>query len=875
MTSLDDPIAGSALELVDQPLLYQHCRIAMPQGQVLGENAFSLERFQGQESASDLFEYQLELHGDTATGDAAADAATLDFATVIGRPVTVGIGTTPYSDRDESHLAFRRALDGTGPKGAFALFNGIVAALAIELPGVYRITMRPAAWRMGLTNRYRVFTQKSICDVLEQLCREHGVEASFSGLKGSDNLATCRVQDWFQAGETDLDFLRRLMSKAHIYYYFRHEADRHVMVFDNRPTYPPAIPGDTALRYTWTATDALGMHQGDVVSQYSYQQSLGVSGVQGIFTLQTEAWDVTQPGDPLASFTTFRADSRPDTGDLPFRQHKVVQYGFSTAQVREFAQATESAIHSGERQFSGASFCPLLRAGHRFRMETDMPDVRPELNGVEFVLTQVQHESVLDGEYNNHFSATPADGLISATGLQDTQQGVVLAHVASPGGDDAVQHWPYYIPDDFSLGRNWLADTQGVHKRLHAKGVYVRFATDPPGTPPVWVKLAAHMQTIPEVGACVWVSRANDESEIPEIQNMVQADGTKTITDSGWTAHSQVGNSFSTSYGDSRSIHFGQPWSRADVDAAVKLVEAAYGRKLFRDASYSRGGSYGYSTSEQGADGMLNESWSYGSTYGNSWGKEQISFSATGASRHQSVVGKYKPTEADAQPVVDADASAAVQSSISTVHGDTYAKSTSNGKTKSISTYNGAVSNESTHNGKVTSKTDIFADSENTSTITGVSSNRSTHNIEHNVSTVNAQSNSSAIGASNSNSAIGVSNSNSVVGLHNSNDAVGVSINLSATGASTRNSLLGISADTSLQGMSNALNIVGMDNRLSVTGSSNHLSVTGDSSSVSVTGSSTVVEVAGPGVHVSAKSPQAKIDLDGPVMQIPVIVLVL
>jgi hypothetical protein len=58
-TSPDDPIAGSAIELVDQPLLYQHCRIAMPQGKVLGENAFSLERFQGQESVSDLFEYQL------------------------------------------------------------------------------------------------------------------------------------------------------------------------------------------------------------------------------------------------------------------------------------------------------------------------------------------------------------------------------------------------------------------------------------------------------------------------------------------------------------------------------------------------------------------------------------------------------------------------------------------------------------------------------------------------------------------------------------------------------------------------------------------------------------------------------------------------
>ena len=90
-----------------------------------------------------------------------------------------------------------------------------------------------------------------------------------------------------------------------------------------------------------------------------------------------------------------------------------------------------------------------------------------------------------------------------------------------------------------------------------------------------------------------------------------------------------------------------------------------------------------------------------------------------------------------------------------------------------------------------------------------------------------------------------------------------------------RQSEQAFSAEVSLVGATNAMNIVGADNRMSVSGSVNHLSVTGESSSVSVTGSSTVVEVAGPGVHVSAKSPQAKIDLDGPVMQIPVIVLVL
>jgi len=883
-----DPIDASAVELIEQPLLFQHCRIDMPQGQILGESALRLVQFQGQESVSDLFEYQLELHGDTVKP---GTGKPLVFSQIIGRPLTVGIGITPCDDPDVGHEAFMRALDGSDPKGLFALFNGIVAAFAIEAPGVYRVTMRPAAWRMSLTNRYRIFAQKSLREVLEQLCREHRVEASFDGLKGSTNIASTRIQDWLQAGESDLEFMRRLMTKAHVFYYFRHYADRHVMVFDNQVAYPPALSGNVSLRYTYTGIDELGMHQYDVVSQYNYQQSMGISGVEGVFTLQSEAWDVTQPGDPLANFTSFRANSRPDPGELPFKQYKIVQYGFSDREVREYAQSTELAMHTANVQFSGASFCPAFRVGHRFSMNPTPADytgndVRPELAGVEFVLTHVQHSSSLDGQYSNQFSATLATGLVSAVGIQDTQQGMVLAHVTTPEGSEAVQDWPYYVPDDFSLGRQPLEDSQGVRQRLNAKGVHVRFSCDGPDAPPVWVKLAAHMQTIPEVGTSVWVSRANDESELPEIQNIVQADGSKTITDSGWTAHTQAGNSFSTSYGDSRSVRFGQPWSRADVSVAVKLVEDAYATGKFRDAAYSRGGNYSYSTSANAEKDVLSESWSFGSTYSESWSLEQKSFSAAGSSHHQSVIGKSDP--AAVQPEApNAEATAAVQSSRSIVWGNTYSSSDSHGDTKSVASYEGDVENDSTHtgnvlsnttisgsstsnttidgasinnsthHGKVSSTSEIHADSDNTSTITGTSTNHSTHNIVHNITHVVAQSSATAIGANESNDAIGFSNSNS------------------ATIASNRNSLVGANIDLSLVGTGNTLSMTGMENRTSMTIMNNTLSVNGESNSVSVTGPSTTVEVAGPGVHVSAKSAQATIDLNGPVMQIPVIVLVL
>lgn len=850
---------ATRIALRDQPLLFQHCRIEMPHGAVVGENVFRLVSFQGQESVSDLFEYQLELHGDT---DPAGE--TIDFSQIIGRPITVGIAGVQFDDRKLAHQAFLKALDGSGEARSFALFNGIVASFAIDRPGVYHITMRPMAWRMTLTNRYRILRHLNIREALATLCREHRVEANFDGLAGEDNVASARTQDWMQAGESDMDLMHRLMSRAHVFFYFEHRADGHCMVFANRPGYPAARPGDEPLRYTFTDEDELGLHEADVITQYTYRQSMGSTGVRGVFTLQREAWDVRQPAEPLASHASFRADSRPDVGELPFHQYKIVQYGYCDGEVRDYAQTTDQAMSSADLRLDGASRCPFLRAGHRFGMVAMPPGVRPELDGRAFVLTQVQHSSTLDGEYQNQFSATVAGGLVASASLQDTQQGVVLATVTTADGDDTVRDWPYYVPDDFSGACETLTDKQGVHAELRAKGVYVRFSTDTRDAPPVWVKLAAHMQTMPEVGSNVWVTRANDESELPEIQNMVQADGSRTVTDSGWTAHSQIGNSYSTSFGDGRSIRFGQPWSRGAVDAAAALVEKAYARGVFRDAGYSRGGNYSYSESEQKEQGMLGESWAYGSNYSYAWGKESKSFSATGRSYHESVTGKCDPSLASSEQS-DAEALAAAQASKSVVYGDSYSSSVAYGATKSVSTFHGGVTSRSEHHGNVGSVSEIHGDSENSSTITGTATNRSTHAIVHNFTAIGAQSSSSAIGASNSNDAVGVSNSNSATGVRNVNALLGASVDLSLSGSVNSASLTGVALSA---------NITGSHSGVNVTGNSNNVNVVGNSTSVEVTGASTRIEVLGSGLTLSVKGSTVGIDISGPSIQIPVIMLV-
>lgn len=867
MNAPHDPIATTRVASAEQPLLYQFCRIEMPQGQMLGEETFRLVTFQGSENVSDLFEFQLELHGNSRWDD----APIIDIAQIIGRPITVAIAGVQVERRELAHMAFLRALDGSGDPQAFAIFNGIVASFAIDMPGVYHITMRPAAWRMTLTNNYRIHSQCSIREAIERVCREHRVSASLEGLKGEDNIASTRIQDWLQAGESDFDFIRRLMGKAHIFFYFEHRVDGHTMVFANRPGYPPARPGNEPLRYTYTEEDEIGLHEADVITQYNYQQSLGSSGVHGTFSQVHEAWNADPPAQPLAMSTSINASSAPDIGELPFNQYKIVQYGFAGDSVQHYARTTDQALSTGDLRLSGSSKCPFFRVGHCFRMVAMHPDGRPELDGSAFVLIQVQHSATLDGIYQNQFVATVARGLIAAVSLQDTQQGMVLATVTDALGNETVRDWPYYVPDDFSMERKDLVDRQGGG--LSAKGLFVRFSTAPENSKPVWVKLSSHMQSIPEVGCAVWISRANDESELPEIQNMVQSDGTKTITDSTWNAHSSVGNSYSASYGDSRGIRFGQHWSRSDVDRAVQLVETAYGSGRFKDASYSRGASYGYSESEDKENGILGESWSFGSNYSHSWGKESKNFSATERSYHESVIGKCDTTLTSTEGS-DPEALAAMQASKSTVHGDSYSVNIAYGKTKSVSTHYGKVSSENTVN----------ADSENWSTITGVSTNHTQHSTVQNFTTIGAQSSSSAIGASNSNDVIGMSQSSSAIGVSQSNAAVGVSQSNSVTGLHNHNGLTGASADTSLTGATNSTSLTGATVSTSVVGShtgtnvcgnSTTVNVTGSSTSMNMVGASTSIDILGSGLSLSVKGSTASIDISGPSIQIPVVMMVM
>lgn len=829
----DRDIGRTAVEKVRRPALYLHCAIFLGGDRVVSDEMFRLVSVRGEENVSEPFEFQLDLRGNTLpTGQ-----EPLRFADIIGRRVTFAI-QRPYTsnvqlDRASSYARFHRALGGETAPG-LAFYNGIASAFAMHEPGVYRMTVKPGLWKLTLNNRYCVYAQRSIKGAIAEVFQRYpDLQVSLDKLADPHNIALARTQDWLQAGETDYEFVQRLMSKAHLYYYFEHGPKDHRLVFANTAEYPQ-VPGGE-LRYTYTSAEPLGLDDSRVITQYGYEQTLTHTGVQSMFVREEAAWEK----DTVAQLRTFPPLQPKDPGERVFRLYKIYQYGGSQSMTTEYTDATLDAIRTAASRFSGASHCAMFHPGYKFRAIEDQAatsapaPVRPTLDGEWFVLTQVRHEASLDGTYRNEFTAAEAHGLIAPTSVRDTHQGSVLATVVEidPKHGQAPDNWKFYTKNNFDPEGSTATDTESVSAAGSSRatdtesdpaitpltGVYVRFSSDGDAGPKVWVKLAAHMQTVPEIGTNVMVGRASDESEMPEIQAIVQANGQMTVTPSRWTAETRVGSTHSTSYGDNQTIRYGKK-SSVDLKKAIDILNREYNPDTYHDVSYSKGARFSYETSEQGRNGPLSKTEAYGSTYSRAEAKERRSYEDVDETYSEQKVGKSYSTstfgESENHHTVERNTK-----NYETVAGNSYSETT-HGSVESHSTVNATSTSYETIRGKRYSKSTI-AEVENDSTVTGDSTSYDTvkgdrysksrvEGLSESVSEVpGVERNTRRVGVSNSNNAVGLSNDNSITGIVVADHTIGMANQINATVNSNTVNATAMATEVSATGVIARVNAVG------------------------------------------------------------------
>jgi type VI secretion system secreted protein VgrG len=718
---------------------------------VIGDTQLRLQDFKGHESLSQPFEFELELRAnDYFTTHPYGELLTpkdkntyqFDFNKLLGANATILLGS-PETDNDVNKGKYPSARP-------VIFFNGIITNFSLADRGVYHATLKPALFKLTLQNSYRLFPDCTILDVVKQVLTENNIAFNKTELdKQTDKvimgLATYRKQDWLQAGESDFDFITRLMNKVSLFYYFTHTENSHTMVISDQPHYKTIYKRevnkdgynketDTIKPLYLSYTQQASLDRDDYITQFKYQQNLTTNGLTTVLAQKESTWESQNTAQTSPIFL----DRDNQKEKLNMEQMHIVQYGASKDEIGKITNTTMNKLAAAKYDFSGSSSCAELKAGHKFQVQeafqstkdATQQTIRPLLNNREFVATSVQHQASALGDYKNQFSAVAAEGLATPFNPHGGHQGTILARVtpaptskqnatstSDNSGIETIDHTGSsakqlektvfaYDSKDFSYE---LADDKS--NAFSCRGVYVRFIDQPETGPAQWVKISEQMTTIPEVGVYVVVSRSQDSNEIPEIQQTLEAKGSKNIMPEGYSTHTSVGNNYNTSYGNSTGVSFGADIT-TPLSTATNIVNTQRATNNYNDVRYSESSSYSYNVTKHShnisrtgsgaalkfdpADMMGFVSYGDSATYGNTYNKS-----------------KHIGTSTNFNNTIGASTSSNSTIGASSSFGDT------SGVSVSVNTVLGSENNASTKTGVFTNASNINGQQINGSIITG------------------------------------------------------------------------------------------------------------------------------------------------------------
>ena len=266
------------------------------------------------------------------TAELLATDARIDRHALLGKPVTFTLPTDGL-------------MNALSPR----YLNGKITRVAVrsqELSGtryaVYELTVEPDLWPMKRDRNLRIFQSQTVPQIVQTLLKEYAVNVE-TRLAGS-----YRVWEYcVQYQESSLDFISRLMELEGIYYFFRHEADKHTLVLCDAPDQHQAFPGYETIAYHVTPSGGVVTEEG--ISQWSLAESV----TPGIYS--TDDYDFRKPNAWMLQARQNPASPVPgsvDVYDWPghFVDHS---HGESYARIRQEVWQAEHHSVSGSGTATG------------------------------------------------------------------------------------------------------------------------------------------------------------------------------------------------------------------------------------------------------------------------------------------------------------------------------------------------------------------------------------------------------------------------------------------------------------------------------------------------------------------------------------------
>jgi type VI secretion system secreted protein VgrG len=436
----------------------------------LGQDVLLLERFEGHEGISSLFEFHATVRSKRDVRPAEIIGSAVDIALDLG----VGKGLRTW--------------------------NGLVSELN-EGPAItrglrsYALTIRPKLWLATQRQDCRIWLDKTSLQIAEVVLGEHGIPApDLSGVTITPKPLAYSVQ-W---NESDFAYLVRRFEHDGLFYWFAHQAGAHRLIVANHAS---------AYRDSAEPHVRVAFGSSDVSQIHNWRRRF-------VFT----------PGRHAARDWNFETPLSPPQGNAPSlvnlpppnSSYEVYEYPgvFLTSGDGEAAARLRiQAIEAEHELTEAASTVRTLAPGQRF---TPYEVARPEQAHEPHVVTRIAHEaedtSYETGgnppRYSNWIAAIPAR--VPATphraAAQPRIDGVQVALVAGPPGEEIHTDQHGRIKLKFPWDRRAAGDGSDTS--------WVRVAQ-------AWAGASWGAQLIPRVGMEVLVAFLEGDPDRPVVVGAV------------------------------------------------------------------------------------------------------------------------------------------------------------------------------------------------------------------------------------------------------------------------------------------------------------------------------------------------------------------
>ncbi|MFH0878512.1 MAG: type VI secretion system tip protein TssI/VgrG [Lentisphaerota bacterium] len=327
-----------------------------------------LQNFSGNEELGRLFQYELDL---------VSSANAIPFDQIVGQDAVVTLTLPDVGDR---------------------YFHGIVSRFS-QVAGAgpyfhYQATVVPRLWLLTRRVNCRIFQKAdypTIADVIFGVLQENNIEFE-------KHLDLSLYREWeycVQYRESDFNFISRLMEQEGIYYYFKHEEDKHTLILCDAPSKHDAVPEYEQIPYNSDTVSG----STEQISEWIMEKELQTADYRlGDFDFQNP--------QPLVEGSTNEAPIVADGSEIfdypgEFTDEFASEYQDHTQHGEQYARIRIQELRAQAEVFRGRGDARGLTTGYVFELQesprTDQ-NIRYLVTSAHYQITTGEYETGTDSE---------------------------------------------------------------------------------------------------------------------------------------------------------------------------------------------------------------------------------------------------------------------------------------------------------------------------------------------------------------------------------------------------------------------------------------------------------------------------------------------